>query len=170
MDVTEAVETRIEVREYADEPVDRQTKRAVLEAGRLASSGRNLQHWRFILIDDPENIRQVADRSPTGGWVADAAFVVVVLTDPEWDFHEIDAGRAVTHMQLVAWEHGVGSCIYTVDNPTLEADLGVPDDRSLTLVCGFGRPARPVQGRKSRQPHGELAFQGRYGESLAVDE
>lgn len=170
MDVTDAVETRIEMREYADEPIDEETKRAVLDAGRLASSGRNLQHWRFILIDDPEKIRRLADQSPTGSWVADAAFVVVVLTDPEWDFHAIDAGRAVTHMQLVAWEHGVGSCIYTVDSAGLEADLAVPDDLSLTLVCGFGRPATEVVGRKSRKPLSAVAFQGEFGEPLSLDE
>ena len=49
MQVTEAVETRIELREYSDEPVAADTKRAILEAGRLAPSGRNLQHWRFIM-------------------------------------------------------------------------------------------------------------------------
>lgn len=116
MDVREAVRNRIDVREYTDEPVSVDTKRAVLEAARLAASGRNTQHWRFILVED--QLDELGERSPSGGWIADASFAVAVLTDPEWEFHGIDAGKAVTQMQLAAWEHGIGSCMYTTLTPS----------------------------------------------------
>lgn len=170
MDVTEAITTRIEVREYRDDPVDPEIKRGVLEAGRLASSGRNVEHWRFILIDDPGDLNRLGDLSPTGGWVADAAFAVVICTDPSLPFHELDAGRALTHMQLSAWEAGVGSCIYTVDNPALEEFLEIPDTHELSVVIGFGVPRRTIRGRKSRRPLSELAFAGRFGEPFSTTE
>ena len=94
MEVSDAVETRIEIRSYRDEPVDDETKRAILNAGRLAPSGRNLQHWRFILIDDDERLAGLAQRSPTGSWVVNAAFAIIICTDPAYDFYDIDAGRA----------------------------------------------------------------------------
>ena len=82
--------------------------------------------------------------------------------------YEIDAGRAITHMQLVAWEQGIGSCIYTVKEPSAVALLGVPDDFHLALVAGFGYPTREVAGRKDRRPLDEIAFRNRFGEPLAL--
>ena len=173
MDVTDAVTRRIEVREYADEDVDDDTKRAILDAGRLAPSGRNLEHWRFVLVDDDGELQALADASPTGGWVAGADFAVAVCTDPGYAFNEIDAGRTTASMQLYAWGVGVGSCIYTVDAAEAREVLGVPDDYDLTAVCGFGYPTfhvESMQGRKNRRPLSEVAFHGRFGEPLALGE
>ncbi|MFB6130045.1 MAG: nitroreductase family protein [Salinigranum sp.] len=166
MDVSEAVETRIEVREYSEEPVDDDTKRAILDAGRLAPSGRNLQHWRFVLVDDEEDLAELADLSPSGSWIDGADFAVVICTDPSYSFNGIDAGRTVTHMQLAAWERGVGSRIYTVDRPEVREFLAIPDDYDLTLVAGFGYPEREIRGRKDRKPLSEVAFGGKFGEPL----
>lgn len=169
MDVSEAVDTRLEIREYADRPVDDGLKRTILEAGRNAPSGKNLQHWRFVLVDDPDRLAELADRSTTGGWVGGADFAVVVCTDPSYPYHEIDAGRSITHMQLVAWEHGVGSCIYTVKEPPAVELLGVPDDYHLALVGGFGYPTREIRGRRDRRPLEAVAFRNRFGEPLDLD-
>ncbi len=166
MDVSEAIDTRIEVRSYREEPVDGETRREILEAGRQAPSGRNLQHWRFILVADDDRLDGLGERSPTGGWVADADFAVVVCTDPTYDYHDIDAGRAVTHMQFVAWERGVASCLYTVDDPAAREFLEIPDEYDLTLVAGFGYPAAAVQGVRDRKPLAEVAFEARFGGRL----
>lgn len=166
MDVTDAIETRLELRDYADEPVDDDLKRAILDAGRLAPSGNNLQHWRFILVDDDADLAELADLSPSGGWVANADFAVVVLTDPTKAYNHIDAGRAATHMQLAAWDHGIGSRIYTVDQQAVRDFLEVPDDYDLTLVLGFGYPDREIKGIKDRQPLESIAFRNKFGRSL----
>lgn len=169
MDVTEAVTTRIELKEYSDESVDAETKRAILDAGRLAPSGRNLQHWRFILVDQDDKLADLADASPSGQWVADTDFAVAICTDPSYDYHGIDAGRAVTQMQLVAWEHGVGSRIYTVDTPEAYATLEIPDQYDLTLIAGFGYPTRDVQGVKDRKPLEEITYRGKFGSLLHLE-
>lgn len=168
MDVTDAVETRLEIREFANEPVDDGTKRAILDAGRLAPSGKNTQHWRFVLVSGGD-LAELADRSPTGGWVADAAFAVAICTDPSYPYNGIDAGRAATHMQLVAWEEGIGSCLYTTGEEAAEF-LSVPEEYELTAVLGFGYPARDVEGRKDREPLENVVFGGRFGEDMALKE
>lgn len=165
MDVTEAIETRIEIRDYSDDPVDPGLRHAILDAGRLASSGRNLEHWRFILVDD--GIAELAELSPTGGWVAGADFAVVICTDPEYLFHELDAGRALTYMQLRAWEDGVGSCIYTVDQADLNEHLGIPADFELTAVVGFGYPTTEIRGRKNRRAIEDIVFTEKFNQPYA---
>jgi nitroreductase len=170
MDVTEAVQTRIDVREYSDEPVDEETKREILDAARVASSGRNTQHWRFILLQDEDRLTELAERSPSGGWIGDATFAVAVLTNPEWDFHQIDAGKAITHMQLTAWDHGVGSCMFTTDDESVYEFLGVPEKLELTATVGFGYPPNEIKGIKDRRPLDKIAYSETFGTPLDVDE
>ncbi|MCU4740889.1 nitroreductase family protein [Natronoglomus mannanivorans] len=167
--VTDAIETRIELRDYADDAVDDETKRAILEAGRLAPSGKNTQHWRFVLIDRTDDLEALADCSPTGGWVADADFAIAICTDPDYGYNEIDAGRAATHMQLVAWERDVGSCMFTVDQARAREFLELPDEYDLTALLGFGYPDREIRGRKDRKPLAEIAFRGRFGEEIDLE-
>ncbi|MFB6153140.1 MAG: nitroreductase family protein [Halodesulfurarchaeum sp.] len=168
MEVTEAIRTRLEIREYADEAVDAEVIETILDAGRLAPSGKNLQHWDFVVVRESEDIAKLASLSTTGGWVRKAAFAVVIATDPTYDYHEIDAGRAVTHMQLAAWEEGIGSCIYTgYDESEMRDFLDIPDSQAITLVAGFGYPTEPVEsfvGRKDRASLSEVVHDRRYGE------
>lgn len=171
MDIHEAVNTRVEIREYTDERIPDAVKREILDAGRLAPSGHNLQHWRFILIETDERLAGVADRSPSGAWVRHADFAVAIATDPSHGFHQIDAGRAVTHMQMLAWAKGVGSCIFTVDSDDVKRYLEIPDTYTLSLVAAFGRPTRDrFTGQKDRQPLEEIAFSERFGEKLHSQE
>ena len=170
MDVTEAVQTRIDVREYADEPVDSETKRDVFDSSRVASSGRNTQHWRFLLLEDADRLSELGAHSPSGGWIADATFAVAVLTNPEWDFHGIGAGKAITHMQLVAWEHGVTSCMFTTDDESVAEVLGVPAELELTATVGFGHPPYDIKGIKDRRLLETVAYSETFGTALDTGE
>lgn len=170
MQVHDAIETRLELREFADEPVPDAIKHNILNAGRLAPSGLNKQHWQFILIDDETQLTELANVSPSGQWISGADFAIAVCTDPEFDFHEIDAGRAITHMQFAAWEEGVGSRIYTVDQQDVRDLLDIPDDYSLTLVGGFGYPQTEVQGIKDRKPLDAVASSGTFDGDLTLGE
>lgn len=165
MDVSEALHERLEIRNYSDKEVDDETKKTILEAGRNAPSGRNLQHWRFIVLDEQDDLTSLADVSPTGSWIQDADFAVVVLTDPQYSYHDLDAGRAITQMQLMAWNHGVGSCIYTgPEEQATKEFLNIPKKYAISAVVGFGYPIRDVEGQKSRKPLSDIAFHGRFGQ------
>jgi len=129
LDAYECVITKLDVREFDLKDVPGQVKLKVLEAGRMTGSGMNVQHWKFILVQDRENLRKLAEDSTTGSWVERANFAVIVLTDPRYGFHMIDAGRVAQDMQLAAWNYGVVSCIYTGTNrKALQKDFGLPND------------------------------------------
>jgi nitroreductase len=169
MDVTEAVRTKLDVREFASTKVPSEIKLAVLEAARLTQSGINSQHWRFILVQEPENLRKMADDSPSGKWVARANFAVIVCTDPTKGYHTIDAGRAVQDMQLTAWGQGVASGVFTgIKQAEFRRDFGVPENLNATIVAGFGYPRKKILGRKNRKPLSEVAFLERFGGDLDV--
>jgi nitroreductase len=167
MDTYERITTKLESKEYEKRPVPADVKRKVLEAARQTGSGVNYQHWRFILVQDKENLKRLASDSTTGSWVANADFAVIVLTDPKYNFHLLDAGRAVQSMQLAAWNEGVTSRIYTgVNGEAMAKDFAIPKNMHISAVVGFGYPAKKIVGRKNRKPLADIAFSERYGQAL----
>lgn len=164
MDAYECVATKLDVREFDSRNVPVDVKLKVLEAARLTGSGINNQHWRFILVQEHDRLKRLAEDSTTGSWVAQANFAVVVLTNPKFGFHLIDAGRAAQDMQIAAWNFGIISCLYTGLNvEDLRKDFGIPKTLNPSIVLGFGYPARKITGkRKNRKPLSELAFIDKY--------
>ncbi len=167
MSFYERVITKIESREFSGKPVPDEVKMKVLEAARLTGNGMNVQHWRFILVQDKENLKRLAADSTTGLWVDKADFAIIVLTNPKYRFHLIDAGRAIQSMMLAAWSFGVTSGMYqSFDANAMTRDYAIPPDMNLAAAVGFGYPQKPILGRKSRKPLKELAFEERYGQPL----
>jgi len=167
LDTYESIATKLDIREFSSKSVPTEVKRKVLEAARLTQSGRNLQHWRFILVQRKENLKRLADDSISGKWVARADFAVIVLTNPKYPFHLLDAGRVTQDMELAAWNYGVGSGIYTgFDRRALGRDFGISEELNPSVIIGFGYPMRRIVGKKSRKSLAELAFLEKYGEKL----
>lgn len=168
MDAYECVATKLDIRKFSSRSVPAELKLKILEAARLTSSGINSQHWRFILVQQPDSLKNLARDSEWGKWVDEANFAVIVLTDPKYAFHEIDAGRVIQDMQLTAWNEGVVSCIYTgIKIKEVQKDFTVPKELKPAVVVGFGYPAQKVTGRKkNRLPLKELAFLERFGNPI----
>jgi nitroreductase len=164
MDVFDGIATKLDVREFSPQAVPPEIKQSVLEAARMTGTGLNTQHWRFILVEGKENLKKLAGDSTSGGWVAGANFAIIVLTNPKYNFHMIDAGRVTQNMQLAAWNRGVASGLFTgVRENELRRDFGIPKELNVTIVVGFGYPARKLAGRKNRVPLEELVYYSRYG-------
>ena len=170
MDTIDCITSKVEVRQFQDKPVPPEVKSKVLEAARLTGSSNNTQHWRFILIQEKENLKRLAQDSTTGGWVSGADFAVIVLTNPKVNGHLIDAGRALQDMQLAAWSMGVGSGIFTgVNKDKIREDYGIPAELESSAFLGFGYPMKKITGkrRKKRAPMQQIAFSERYGNELS---
>ena len=167
MDTFECITTKIEAREFNAQDVPSEIRLKVLEAARQTGTGLNTQHWRFILVENKDNLRKMAEDSTSGRWVAAANFAVIVLTNPKYNFHLIDAGRVLQNMQLTAWNHGIGSGLFTgISEERLRSDFAIPKELSPTIIIGFGYPARKITGkRKNRLPLHELVYYEKYGKS-----
>jgi nitroreductase len=168
MDTFECITTKLEVREFSEQNVSSDIRSKILEAARLTGTGMNTQHWRFILIEKKENLKRLADDSTSGSWVAGANFAIIVLTNPKYGFHLIDAGRVLQNMQLAAWNYKVGSGLFTgIKQEQLRSDFGISNELSPTVIAGFGYPARKLVGkRKNRLSLHELVYYEEYGNSI----
>jgi nitroreductase len=55
------IKTRRSVREYLDTPLSEETIKKVIDAGRYAPTGLNLQPWRFVVVQNKEMLKKLSD-------------------------------------------------------------------------------------------------------------
>ncbi len=170
MDVFDGIATKLDVRQFGPQDVPSEVKQSILEAARLTGTGLNTQHWRFIMVEGKDRLKKLAEDSTSGAWVAEANFAIIVLTNPKYKFHMIDAGRVLQSMQLAAWNRGVASGLFTdIKEENLRNDFAIPQELNITLTVGFGYPAGKLTGRKKdRMPLGELVYYGKYGNQMTA--
>lgn len=168
MDAFECITTKLEVRKFALQNVPSEIRLKVLEAARLTGTGLNTQHWRFVLVDTRENLKKLAEDSTSGSWIGGANFAVIILTNPRYNFHLIDAGRVLQSMQLAGWSYGVGSGLFTgIIEERLRSDFGIPKELTPTVIVGFGYPTNKLIGKKkNRMSLDKLVSHERYGNPL----
>src|SRR5260370_4081266 len=159
METYKTILTKLDIRQYDSKKVPAEVKLKVLEAARVTGTGMTRQEWRFIVIQEKEMIKKLAEDSASGGWVAGANFAVIVLSDPTLGFHGIDAGRAVQNMELAAWDQGVISGIYTgIKDEKMRKDFAIPSSLKPVVVVGFGYPVKKIVGKKKGMPLVVLTF------------
>ncbi len=165
MEVFECVKTLSSIRSYKIRKVSDEIIGEVMEAGRLAPSARNEQPWQFVLVRERGVLEELAGYCTSGRFVSEAAFAVVVLTDPSNKWHEIDTTRAVQNMVLTAWGRRLGSCwIGMIDKKGLAEYLGIPASLNILTVLPFGYFDERLAGHeKNRKSPREVFHLNRFG-------
>jgi nitroreductase len=156
------------VRQFIDKKVDDETVTRVLEAGRWAGSAKNIQPWKFIVIEDRKTLERLAQCGRYASHLREAAFAIVIVSEPA-PIVEFDSGRAAQNMMLAAWSLGIGSCIATMhQEDDARKVLGIPNQKKLHQAISFGypdvgvtptiegKPPREVLASMGRKPLGEI--------------
>jgi nitroreductase len=162
LSVTEAVRAKRAVRAYSAEPVPQELVRAILNAGRRAQSSKNDQPWTFVVVRERDQLQRLSTAGTYTAHMPGSAFTVVLVAPEAYDF---DLGQAAAYMQLAAVEHGIGSCVTTLQNSdAAHAILGVPPELGCRWAITFGYPAAPPAPLKAggRRPLEELVRYERY--------
>jgi nitroreductase len=147
MEFSKVIERRRSIRKYKKTPISREKIMKVLEAGRKAPSAFHSQPWYFIVVEDEELKKRVADPQY---WAADAPVMIVVLglETPEVsdvyypkyfenivEYHGnkeylLDVGIVFEHIILAATDLGLATCWMRFSwdrNTELKKLLDVPD-------------------------------------------
>ena len=158
MQVFEAVRTRLTVREFKPDPVPDDVVHKLVLAGQWSASSRNLQPWRFIVIRDRDTLAAIGDIASSGRFIADAPMAIAIAMDNA-DRPDLDTGRAMQQIELVAWEEGLGTCFVGLrlaeQNRRVKDLLGIPEDLELVTVLPFGYRLDGNDGKrgvKNRKP------------------
>ena len=158
MDLYEAIRKRFSVRAYQDTPVEPEKLRRVLEAGRMAPSGNNIQPWKFVVVQDAARRQAMSVAAKDQAFVAQAPVVVgVVGTAPEKVMSceipgdPVDCAIAIDHMTLAAVAEGLGTCwIGAFIQEKAREVLGVPDDLHVIELFTLGYPAVEPHEKKRK--------------------
>ncbi|MFY9716377.1 MAG: nitroreductase family protein [Thermoplasmata archaeon] len=167
MDVLDAIRAYRPCLSFQSRPVPPETLKTVLSAARLAHSQRNIQPWRFVVVQDDERKRLLAQASSRGKLIAEAPAAIVALAVEEdipvtiggyISAYPLDVAVAVDHLQLVATANGLGTIwLIEFNEEKVRSVLRVPEGVHPIAIVPIGFPAeangssRPVQddGRKS---------------------
>lgn len=162
MNVKDAIQERRSIRKYLDKKIDRKILDQILEAGRLSHSARNMQEWKFIMVDDEDLIQKLVEGMKQDFGKQAAAMLVVCgkkeseLMSSGQPRNTTDASIATAYMQLQAKELGIGSCWIGSFNPKhFNEILGVPEDMTAITLTILGYPAEDPDPRH-RKPREDV--------------
>ncbi len=141
MEVFDCIRNRRTVREFRPDPIPEEVLRKILQAGRWAPSSSNSQPWHFVVVQDPATLKRLGEIATQGTFVANAPVVIAIVMDNA-PRPQLDAGRAIQQMELVAWSEGLGTCFVGVrqeeQQRAVKSLLGIPAELELITVMPYG--------------------------------
>ncbi|MGB6501513.1 MAG: nitroreductase family protein [Thermoplasmata archaeon] len=167
MDVLDAIRAYRPCLSFQSRPVPPETLKTVLSAARLAHSHHNLQPWRFVIVQDDERKRLLAQASSRGKLIAEAPIAIVAFAVEEdipitiggyISAYPLDVAVAVDHIQLAATAAGLATnWIIDFNEEKVRSVLKVPEGIHPIALIPIGFPAEangssrppPEDGRKS---------------------
>ena len=162
MEFKEVVRNRYSCKKYSTRQVAAEKLAAILEAGRLAPTAKNLQEQHVYVLQSADALAKVDAVTPCR-YGAPTVLVVSfdtknVFTYPggKRDSGVEDATIVATHMVLAATNEGVDSCWSNFLDPEKLADLlGIPENEEILMVLDLGYAAEgagPLPNHTSRKP------------------
>lgn len=148
MEFKEVVKNRYSCKKYADRQVEAEKLSAVLNAGRLAPTAKNLQEQHVYVLQSEDALAAIDTVTPCR-YGAPTVLVVAfdrdtVFTYPggKRDSGMEDAAIVATHMILAAADEGVDSCwVNNFDPEKLAAALGLPQNEEILMLMDLGYAA-----------------------------
>ena len=181
MQTLEAISKRCSLKTHlSKKPVEPEKIAQVLDAARLAPSARNLQPWRFVVVQGDEAIAELANAfNETNQEVRNAAVIIVICGREEDDvtrdgkpYYLFDLGLAVENLLLAATD--LGLCTHPIlsfDEGEMKRILEIPGDYHVVLATPLAYPAEASYdeaaadklGERTRKELGEITHHGKWG-------
>ncbi|MBM9518497.1 nitroreductase family protein [Desulforhopalus vacuolatus] len=155
----ELMRKRRSIRKYEEKPLNREQIELLAEALLRAPSGKSKRSWQFILIQDREVLKQLAQAKPHGAaMLKGAALAVAVLGDAkQTDTWIEDCSAAAISAQYLATDLGLASCWVQIrgreHDEQMDAaeyvrhELGIPAELEVLCLLSFGWPAEEKVGQ-----------------------
>ena len=147
---TSSIYTRVSVRKFTDQPVEKDKVIAMIRAAMQAPSAHNQQPWEFYVVSDPEMLEKLSHISRYSSCIRNAPMAIVSayrttsLSAP--DYPQIDMSIAMENLWLETNNQGLGGVwIGTAPNEermkAVEEIVGIPEGQRAFAVFPFGYPA-----------------------------
>ena len=162
MEFKEVIKNRYSCKKFSDRQVEAEKVTAILEAGRLAPTAKNLQEQHVYVVRSAEGLEKIDSLTPCR-YGAPTVLIVAfdktnVFTYPggKYDSGVEDASIVATQMILAAADEGVDSCWLNFFDPEkLAAAFGLPENEEVLMLMDLGYAAEgggPLANHGSRKP------------------
>ena len=163
MDFMELANQRQATRAFTEQMVSHEMLMECVRAAQLAPSACNSQPWKFVVVETPELVKQVADAiidNPAGinKNVEHAPVLVAVVEEQATlipqarglyesnHFAQFDLGSATQYFCLRAAELGLGTCILGAFNEEkVKQLLQIPAERRVFVMLAGGHPSGKIR-------------------------
>ncbi|MFO7896367.1 MAG: nitroreductase family protein [Candidatus Cloacimonadales bacterium] len=162
----EAIKNRFSVRKFLDQPIEKEKLDEILEAARLAPSARNIQPWKFVVIQSQQQREALAAICKGQKFVAAAPLTIAICcTNLDYQMScgqtaaVIDGALAGEHIVLQAAELGLGSCwIGAFFQDQLAQLINLPADWQVIGLLPIGYPDISRSERQLKPRDQVIAF------------
>lgn len=170
MSVLEVIKKRRSIRKYKEDLIPGEVLLRVVEAARLAPSGKNLQPWKFIIVRDKVLKEKLARASAGQFFIAKAPVIIVGCGFPDNCYARmgrymkswpVDVTIALEHLILQAQEEGLGTCwIGSFEEEEVKAILNIPRNVRVLALTPLGYPDETPPFRKRKSLDKIISYDG----------
>ena len=183
METSEALRKRCSLKAHlSGREVEAEKINKVLSAGCLAPSARNMQPWRFIVVQGEKAVDSLVKAAfiEQNMVVKQAPVIIVVCARPGDDiirdgkeYYLFDVGLAVENILISATDLGLATHLMTGINETeIKRILNIPGDVRVVAVTPLAYPleasydeaAKDKLNERTRKDLKEVAYIGKWGE------
>jgi nitroreductase len=163
----ETIMARRSIRQYKDQPVEREKLAEIARCGIAAPNAMNKQEWAVRIVDSKEWIDRCTaayvptiEGTPTGDYLLkpdfrnmfrNAAAVIFVAALPS-NYSGVNSGLMGENMMLAAHELGLGTCCLGMPISFLNSEQGAEFLASLALPEGYVLQYALAVGYADEQP------------------
>lgn len=162
MEFTQVIENRYSCKNFSARQLAPAQLDAILAAGRVAPTAKNLQEQRIYVIQSAQGLAKIDTATPCR-YGAPTCLVVAfdrsnVFTYPggKRDSGVEDASIVATHLMLAAANAGVDSCWLNFFDPDkLAQALELPENEEILMILDLGFAAEgvtPLPNHSARKP------------------
>lgn len=156
--VLSVIEQRRSHRSYSNQPIETEKIEAVLRAAMYAPSAHHRRAWEFVVVKEPDKIKQLGQMKQWSEHVAESQAVIAICS-PDWDNWLEDASIVGAFIYLEATHQDLATCWTQVrGSTTWDGDdtedyvrdvLSIPQDMRVLCLMPLGYPS---QEKKPHQP------------------
>lgn len=169
MEFNEVVRERYSCKEFDGRAVDKEQLDAILEAGRLAPTAKNLQEQKIYVVQSEEALAKIDKLTPCR-YGASTVLMVAYDTDNVFTYPGDkrnsgieDATIIATHLMLAAKANGVESCWINFFDPEIAAkEFDLPEHEEVLMLLDLGYPAKDAKPLPNHTSRKDLADTVRY--------
>ena len=165
MDFKDVVRDRYSCKSYDGRKVEQEKLDAILEAGRLAPTAKNLQEQHIYVVQSDDGLAKIDKVTPCR-YNAGTCLIVTfdknnVYTYPgsQRESGVEDATIVATHLMLAAAHEGVDSCwLNCIDLEMTHSVFNLPDNEEVLMILdlGYATPGTgPLSNHGKRKPVSE---------------